>query len=46
VSGTAATAGVASTTGKSGAAPTGDVLRYVGNAVGLAAAAGAFAALL
>ncbi len=38
--------GVASTTGASGAAPTDAVLRYVGNAVGLAAAAGAFAVLL
>jgi hypothetical protein len=37
---------VASTTSKAGAASTGHVLHYVGNAVGLAAAAGAFAALL
>jgi hypothetical protein len=44
--GNTAATNVASTSSKAGAAPTGHVLQYVGNAVGLAAAAGAFAALL
>jgi hypothetical protein len=41
-----ASGGVATTTSKTGAAPSGLVMQYVGNAVGLAAAAGAIAALL